>query len=49
MKQTLAILVATTTLTAPAFAEDLSVVGSWSSLPLHNQYTVLGHHFACCW
>jgi TRAP-type C4-dicarboxylate transport system substrate-binding protein len=38
MKQTLAILVATTTLTAPAFAEDLSVVGSWSSLPLHNQY-----------
>ena len=38
MKQTLAILVATTALAAPAFAEDLSVVGSWSSLPLHNQY-----------
>ena len=38
MKQTLAILAATTALTAPAFAEDLSVVGSWSSLPLHNTY-----------
>ncbi|MGA9252832.1 MAG: TRAP transporter substrate-binding protein [Roseobacter sp.] len=38
MKQTLAILAATTALAAPAFAEDLSVVGSWSSLPLHNQY-----------
>ncbi len=30
MKQTLAILAATTALAAPAFAEDLSVVGSWS-------------------
>jgi TRAP-type C4-dicarboxylate transport system substrate-binding protein len=38
MKQTLAILAATTSLAAPAFAEDLSVVGSWSSLPLHNSY-----------
>jgi len=38
MKQTLAILAATTTLAAPVIAEDLSVVGSWSSLPLHNQY-----------
>jgi TRAP-type C4-dicarboxylate transport system substrate-binding protein len=38
MKQTLAILAATTALAAPAVAEDLSVVGSWSSLPLHNQY-----------
>jgi TRAP-type C4-dicarboxylate transport system substrate-binding protein len=38
MKKTLAILAATTTLAAPGFAEDLSVVGSWSSLPLHNQY-----------
>lgn len=38
MKQTLAILAATTALAAPAFAEDLSVVGSWSSLPLHNSY-----------
>jgi len=38
MRQTLAILAATTAIAAPAFAEDLSVVGSWSSLPLHNQY-----------
>lgn len=38
MKQTLAILAATTAFVAPAIAEDLSVVGSWSSLPLHNSY-----------
>lgn len=38
MKMTLTILAATTALATPAFAEDLSVVGSWSSLPLHNQY-----------
>lgn len=38
MKKTLALLAATTTLAAPALAENLSVVGSWSSLPLHNQY-----------
>ena len=38
MKRTLAILAATTALATPVFAEDLSVVGSWSSLPLHNQY-----------
>lgn len=38
MKQTLAIFAATTALAAPAFAEDLSVVGSWSSLPLHKSY-----------
>jgi len=38
MKQTLAILAATTALATPALAEDLSVVGSWSSLPLHNSY-----------
>ena len=38
MKKTLAILATTTAIAAPAFAEDLSVVGSWSSLPLHNQY-----------
>ena len=38
MKKTLALLAATTTLAAPAMAENLSVVGSWSSLPLHNQY-----------
>ncbi|SEW47285.1 TRAP-type C4-dicarboxylate transport system, substrate-binding protein [Cognatiyoonia koreensis] len=38
MKHTLAILAASTALAAPAFAENLSVVGSWSSLPLHNDY-----------
>jgi TRAP-type C4-dicarboxylate transport system substrate-binding protein len=38
MKRTLSILAATTVLATPTFAEDLSVVGSWSSLPLHNQY-----------
>ena len=38
MKRTLTILAATTALATPAFAEDLSVVGSWSSLPLHNAY-----------
>ncbi len=38
MKRTLAILAASTALAAPAIAENLSVVGSWSSLPLHNQY-----------
>ena len=38
MKHTLALLAATTALASPTFAEDLSVVGSWSSLPLHNQY-----------
>ena len=38
MKKTLALLATTTALAAPAFAEDLSVVGSWSSLPLHNSY-----------
>jgi len=40
MKHTLALLAATTALATPTFAEDLSVVGSWSSLPLHNQYEV---------
>ena len=38
MKRTLSILIASTALATPALAEDLSVVGSWSSLPLHNQY-----------
>lgn len=37
MKKTL-ILFATTMLAAPAMAEDLNVVGSWSSLPLHKAY-----------
>ncbi|MEO9821070.1 MAG: TRAP transporter substrate-binding protein [Paracoccaceae bacterium] len=38
MKKTIALLVATTALASPAIAEDLSVVGSWSGLPLHKQY-----------
>ena len=38
MKRTLTALLATSALAAPAVAEDLSVVGSWSSLPLHNHY-----------
>ncbi len=38
MKRTLSILIASTALAAPALAEDLSVVGSWSGLPLHKQY-----------
>ena len=37
MKHTFAALIATTALTGAAVAEDLSVVGSWSSLPLHKQ------------
>ncbi|MGJ8622494.1 MAG: TRAP transporter substrate-binding protein [Yoonia sp.] len=38
MKKTLSLLIASTALASPLAAEDLSVVGSWSSLPLHNQY-----------
>ena len=38
MKKTLSILAASTLLATPAFAEDLSVVGSWSGLPLHKEY-----------
>jgi TRAP-type C4-dicarboxylate transport system substrate-binding protein len=38
MKRITTILAATTALAAPAMAEDLSVVGSWSGLPLHKQY-----------
>ena len=38
MKKTLTFLAATTALAVPALAEDLSVVGSWSGLPLHKQY-----------
>ncbi|MEP4196995.1 MAG: TRAP transporter substrate-binding protein [Aliishimia sp.] len=38
MKRMMTMLVATTALAAPAMAENLSVVGSWSSLPLHNSY-----------
>ena len=38
MRNTLAILTAATALAAPAMADTFSVVGSWSSLPLYNQY-----------
>ena len=38
MKKTLGILAATTALAGAAQAEDFNVVGSWSSLPLHNAY-----------
>jgi len=38
MRITLAALAATTALALPASAETLSVVGSWSGLPLHNDY-----------
>lgn len=38
MKKTITLLIASTALASPAIAENLSVVGSWSSLPLHNQY-----------
>ena len=38
MKKALSILIASTALATPALAEDLAVVGSWSSLPLHKQY-----------
>jgi TRAP-type C4-dicarboxylate transport system substrate-binding protein len=37
MKKTIAITAAVLA-ASPALAEDLSVVGSWSSLPLHNQF-----------
>ncbi|MGR3503553.1 TRAP transporter substrate-binding protein [Pseudaestuariivita sp.] len=38
MKRTLTVLAATTALAAPALAEDLTVVGSWSGLPLHKEF-----------
>ncbi|MCC5965119.1 MAG: TRAP transporter substrate-binding protein [Natronohydrobacter sp.] len=38
MKRTLAFLAATTALAAPLNAETLSVVGSWTGLPLHIQH-----------
>ena len=38
MKRMITALAATTALAAPALAEDLSVVGSWSGLPLHKEY-----------
>ena len=38
MKTTLSIIAASAALAMPAAAEDLAVVGSWSSLPLHKQF-----------
>ena len=38
MKHTLALMATTAMIAVPAVAEDLSVVGSWSSLPLHKQF-----------
>jgi len=38
MKHALALAAAATLVVAPAMAETLSVVGSWSSLPLHKQF-----------
>ena len=38
MNRTLTMLAATTLLASPALAEDLSVVGSWSGLPLHKEF-----------
>ncbi|SNY91322.1 TRAP-type C4-dicarboxylate transport system, substrate-binding protein [Cohaesibacter sp. ES.047] len=38
MKRTLLAFTAAVAFTMPAMAEELSVVGSWSSLPLYNQY-----------
>ncbi len=38
MNRIATLLVGTTALAAPALAEDLSVVGSWSGLPLHKQF-----------
>lgn len=38
MKTTLALIATTALVATPVFAEDLSVVGSWSGLPLHKQY-----------
>ncbi|MFK7859386.1 MAG: TRAP transporter substrate-binding protein [Granulosicoccus sp.] len=38
MKFSLTILAVSAALALPASADELSVVGSWSSLPLHNEY-----------
>lgn len=38
MKFSLSILAVSAALALPATADELSVVGSWSSLPLHNEY-----------
>jgi TRAP-type C4-dicarboxylate transport system substrate-binding protein len=38
MKTIISILAASAALAMPATAQDIAVVGSWSSLPLHKQY-----------
>ncbi|MDE0346245.1 MAG: TRAP transporter substrate-binding protein [Boseongicola sp.] len=38
MRRPLALMAATVLVAAPALAEDLTVVGSWSGLPLHKQF-----------
>lgn len=38
MNKTLSLLAATLIAASPAVAQELSVVGSWSGLPLHKQY-----------
>lgn len=38
MKKTIAILVTGSALAAPAMAQEFSVVGSWSNLPLYQQF-----------
>jgi TRAP-type C4-dicarboxylate transport system substrate-binding protein len=38
MKKAFTLMAATALMAAPALAQDLSVVGSWSSLPLHKQF-----------
>ena len=38
MKNTLTLAAVAALMAAPAIAEDLNVVGSWSGLPLHKQY-----------
>lgn len=38
MKTALSVLATSAVLAVPAAAEELSVVGSWSSLPLHKEY-----------
>jgi TRAP-type C4-dicarboxylate transport system substrate-binding protein len=38
MKKAFTLMAATALMAVPALAQDLSVVGSWSSLPLHKQF-----------
>lgn len=41
MKKTLALLASATLLSSPALAEELAVVGSWSNLPLYQDFETL--------